>query len=155
MKYILLSIAAALMSISFVINCVAQFSNIQVKHSTEDSVKITLTTGNKVVPAILYNTLPAKDLMAKLPVTVTLNRGPIDYCGGIDPINYKGADVQTGYHNGDLAYWPPGQDFVIFIEKEEISSKVSDLVIIGKITSDISEVRELGSTINVAIALDR
>jgi hypothetical protein len=90
-----------------------------------------------------------------IPVTVFLNRGPIDYCGGIDPLNYGGDDVQTGYHNGDLAYWIPGQDFVIFTEKEETSSKVSDLVIIGQISTDIREVRDLGSTIKVTIAMDR
>ena len=155
MKYILLFIAAALMSMSFVINCVAQSSNTQAKHSTGGSVKITLTIGNKVVPAILHNTPPAKDLMAKLPVTVSLNRGPVDYCGGIAPIAYSEDDMQAGYRSGDLAYWIPGQDFVIFTENKKAASGSPDLVILGEISSDIKEIRELGSTINVAIALDR
>lgn len=147
--------AVALMSVSFAISSVAQSSNTSPKNSPEGSTKITLTIGNKVIPAILYNNPPAKDLMARLPVTVSLNRGPVDYCGGIAPIKYGKDDLQTGYHNGDLAYWIPGQDFVIFTEKEETSSKVSDLVIIGQISIDIREVRDLGSTIKVTIALDR
>lgn len=120
-----------------------------------DGAPITLTIGDKVIPAILYDTLPARDLMAKLPVTVSLNRGPIDYCGGIDPIDYGKEDVQAGYRNGDLAYWVPGQDFVIFTAKEETSSGVSDLVIIGRVRCDIEEIQGLDSTIEVTIALDR
>ena len=154
MKSLLSFAMPALMSFTFAICCTAQVLGAAQKGSSEDSTKIALTIGNKIIPAILYNNSPAKDFMARLPVTVFLNRGPIDYCGGIDPLNYGEDNVQTGYHNGDLAYWIPGQDFVIFIEKEETSSKVSDLVIIGKITSDIREVRSLGSTIKVNITLD-
>ena len=123
--------------------------------SSKKNVMITLTIGDKQIPAILYDNAPAGDLMAKLPVTVTLNRGPIDYCGGIAPIKYGESDVQSGYHNGELAYWPPGQDFVIFTDKEETSSGVSDLVIIGRITADIKEIRSLGSSITVTISLNK
>ena len=143
------------MSISFAISCVAQSLNTSPQHSTKDSVKITLTIGNKVVPAILHNTTPARDLVAKLPVTVSLNRGPVDYCGGIAPIHYEKNDVQAGYRSGDLAYWIPGQDFVIFTETKEGSSGTPDLVILGHISTDIQAVRDLGSTIEVVIALDR
>jgi hypothetical protein len=155
MKYLFSFAVVSLMSFTFVVCSQAQASDISPKHSTKDSVRITLTIGNKVIPAILYNNPPAKNLMARLPVTVFLNRGPIEYCGGIDIINYGKDDVQTGYHNGNLAYWIPGQDFVIFTEKEETSSKVSDLVIIGQISTDIREVRDLGSTIKVTIAMGR
>ena len=155
MKQLFAFVVTVFTALIFAFSCLAQTSNTTAKHPTKDSVRITLTIGNNIIPAILYNNSPAKDFIAKLPVTVTLNRGPIDYCGGIDPINYGENDVQTGHHNGDLAYWIPGQDFVIFIEKEETSSKVSDLVIIGKITSDIREVRGLDNTIKVTIALDR
>lgn len=123
--------------------------------ATEDRVMITLTIGDRTIPAILYDNGPARDLTSKLPMTVTLNRGPIDYCGGIDPINYKESDVQSGYHNGDLAYWPPGHDFVIFTDKEETSSGVGNLVIIGKVEADIKEIRGLGDAITVTISLNK
>ena len=153
MKYASFFVTVALMSMTFVVNCVAQSSNTQAKHSTEDSVKITLTIGNKVVPAILYNTPPAKDLVDKMPVTVSLNRGPVDYCGGIAPVAYTENDMQAGYRAGDLAYWIPGQDFVIFTENKNDASGSPDLVILGEVSTDIKEIRELGSTIDVAIAL--
>jgi hypothetical protein len=124
---------------------------------SENDTRVTLTVGNKVVPAVLYNNTTAKALEARLPVTVSLNRGPVDYCGGIDPLDYGEDDVQTGYRSGDLAYWIPGQDFVIFSEKDDTSSGAGapDLVVIGQIRSDIEEIKDLGSTIKVTIALDR
>lgn len=147
MKRLMLFTAVALISISFALNCAAQ--------STEDTVKIPLTIWEKIVPAILYNTPPAKNLVAKLPMTVSLNRGPVDYCGGNEPIAYAEKDLQAGYHSGDLAYWIPGRDFVIFTENKKDASGSPDLVILGKVGSDIKEIRNLGSTINVTIDLDR
>ena len=155
MRNLFYLVAIALASLTFVVCSPVQASDVGSKRSAEDSTKVTLTIGNKVIPAILYNNPPTKDLMARLPVTVSLNRGPVDFCGSISPINYGKDDVQAGYRSGDLAYWIPGQDFVIFTETEEISSGVPDLVIIGQISSDIKDVRNLGSTIEVTIALDR
>jgi hypothetical protein len=135
--------------------CQAQTRDAASQGSAGNRTPITLTIGSKVVPAILYNTAPAKDLVATLPVTVSLNCGPVDYCGGIAPIHYEKNDIQAGYRSGDLAYWIPGQDFVIFTETKEDSSGAPDLVIIGQISTDIQAGRDLGSTIMVTIALDR
>jgi hypothetical protein len=155
MKYLLSFILPALMSLAFVFSCTAQTSDAAPACSSEDGTRITLTIGDKMVPAILFNTKPAKDLMARLPVTVSLNRGPVDYCGDIAPIDYGKDDVQAGYHSGDLAYWIPSQDFVIFTENKNSSSGAPDLFIIGRVCSDIKEIQDLGSTIRVTIALDR
>lgn len=153
MKHFSIFLTAALVSMSFIINCLAQSPDTQSNHSTEESVNITLTIGKKIIPAILYNTSPAKDLIKRLPVTVSLNRGPVDYCGGIAPIAYSEDDAQTGYRAGDLAYWIPGKDFVIFIENKAEEGGTPDLVIIGQLRSDINEIRAQGSSINVTIAL--
>jgi hypothetical protein len=155
MKPLLSLSAVMLMLLSFAVCSTVQASNTGSKTSHENGTKITLTIGNIVIPAILHNTTPARDLVATLPVTVSLNRGPVDYCGGIAPIHYEKNDVQAGYRSGDLAYWIPGQDFVIFTETKEASSGGPDLVILGQISTDIQAVRDLGSTIQVTIALDR
>ena len=155
MKQLLSFSAVTLMLLSFAICSIVQASNAGSKPSHENGPKITLTIGSIVLPAILHNTTLAKDLVATLPVTVSLNRGPVDYCGGIAPIHYEKKDVQAGYRSGDLAYWIPGQDFVIFTETKAASSEAPDLVIIGQISTDILAVRDLGSTIEVTIALDR
>lgn len=150
MRRVLSFPVVVLMLLAFPADCRAQGQDA----GAREGVKITLTIGVKIIPAVLYNTAPAKELLARLPVTVSLNRGPVDYCGGIDPIKHTEDDVQTGYHNGDLAYWVPGQDLVIFTKGEESSRNVSGLVVLGRISSDIEEIRELGSAIKVTIDLD-
>lgn len=155
MKSLLSFSAVMLMLLSFAGCSTVHASNAGSKTSNENGTKITLTIGNTVIPAILHNTAPARDLAAMLPVTVSLNRGPVDYCGGIAPMHYEKKDVQAGYRSGDLAYWIPGRDFVIFTETKEASSGNPDLVILGQISTDIQAVRDLGSTIKVTIDLDR
>jgi hypothetical protein len=155
MKYLFSFAMLTLIALQFGIGIPAQALNAASKHATDGSTPITLTIENKVFPALLYNTAPAKELMARLPVTVSLNRGPVDYCGGIAPIDYGADDVQTGYRRGDLAYWIPGQDFVIFTENKENASGAPDLVVLGQINADIKGIQGLGSTIEVTIALDR
>lgn len=151
----ILSLFVAVLLLGFAVCCQAQTADVASQSSAGNGTKITLTIGNTVIPAILHNTDPARDLVAMLPVTVSLNRGPVDYCGGIAPIHYEEDDVQAGYRSGDLAYWIPGRDFVIFTETKEASSGNPDLVIIGQISTDIQAVKALGSTIKVTIDLDR
>lgn len=115
---------------------------------------ITLTVGETVLEAYLNDNCTARDLISRLPVTVTLNRGSHDYCGGISPaLEYDEEDVQYGWHDGDLAFWTAGDDFVIFHSDEANSSSTGNLVIIGAVTSNIETVRSLGQNINVTIAL--
>jgi hypothetical protein len=149
MKYILSIQLVVLLVLTFALSGQAQTSDA----GPNGGAKITLTVGDQVIPAILYNSAAAKDLMAKLPVTVSLNRGPVDYCGGIDPIKYGEGDAQTGYRSGDLAYWIPGQDFVIFTETKEAASNSADFVIVGQVRTDIEKIKNLGGTIKVTIAL--
>ena len=155
MKYLLPFAMFALMSLASIVCSQAQAPDALSQHSPEGSTKITLTIENKVVPAILYGNATANALKARLPVTVSLNRGAVDYCGGIDSLNYGEDDVQAGYRSGDLAYWIPGQDFVIFTENKENASGTQDLVVLGQVKADIKGIRDLGNTIKVTIALDR
>lgn len=115
---------------------------------------VTLTIGETVLEGYLNDNRTARDLISRLPVTVTLNRGAHDYCGGIYPaLTYDEADVQYGWNDGELAFWTAGDDFVIFHSNEENSASTGDLVIIGAVTNDIETVRSLGHNINVTIAL--
>lgn len=116
---------------------------------------ITLTVGNVVLKGYLKDNKTAKDLITRLPVTVHLNRGAHDYCGGISPtLAYDESDVRYGWKNGDLAFWTAGNDFVIFHSEEENSSSIGDIVNIGYLTTDLEIVRNLGQNITVTIALD-
>jgi len=155
MKYGLSYVAIALLFLFVAVRSPAKAADSGSKPSAGGSTKVTLTIGNKVVPAVLYNSTAAKNLMSRLPITVSLNKGSRDYCGGIDPLNYEKNEVQTGYRNGDLAYWIPGQDFVIFTEGEETSFEVPDVIILGHINVGVEGLKGLGHTVKVSIALDR
>lgn len=115
---------------------------------------ITLTIGDKVLDAYLNETEAAKDLISRLPLTVHLSNSGHDYCGDINPpLSYNENEIQNGWKDGDLAFWTTGNDFVIFHDDEETSASTGNLVVIGHVTSDINEIRNLKENIDVTIAL--
>jgi len=127
-------------------------------HSTENSALITLTVGDAVIPAILYDNPTARDLLSKLPHKVRLSRfSGGNYCGGIRMnLFFNAPDAQKGYWNGELAYWILGDGFVIFFKNEENSlglGEEPDLIMLGKITnaSDIKMIEGLECSIEVTI----
>lgn len=119
----------------------------------EDTTPITLTIGDTVLSGYLNNSTPAQSLIAQLPMTVTLNDSGNDFCGDSLDIEYTDSDVQSGYENGDLAFWPPASNFVIFVDDEENSANTGDLVMLGKITEPQEALDALEGRIDVTIAL--
>jgi hypothetical protein len=120
----------------------------------EKRTNITLTIGDTVLTGYLNDSTTAKNLISRLPVTVKLSDSGHDYCGDINPVlTYDKKDVQYGWHDGELAFWTAGNDFVIFHDDEEKSSDTGDLVIMGAVTSDIKEVRALPRSFEVTVAL--
>lgn len=123
-------------------------------NDTEERTAVTLTVGETVLEGYLNSNRTARDLISRLPVTLNLNRGSHDYCGGISPaLVYDDGDVQNGWNNGDIAFWTAGNDFVIFHSDEEHSSSTGNIVNIGAVTSDINTVRSFGDNINVTVSL--
>ena len=94
---------------------------------------VSLSIEGKDYEGVIYDNKAAAELLARLPLTLTLNRGGRDFCGDMDPLGYDEKQVQNGYRNGMLAYWTPGQDFVIFLEKEESGASVNGVVPLGEI----------------------
>lgn len=122
--------------------------------ASQERTEITLTIGNRRLNAWLNDSTASKDLISHLPVTVTLANSDNDYCGSISPaLSYEQSEVQFGYHNGDLAFWTAGNDFVIFVDDEESSANTGSLVILGQITDDYSFLIGRGGTVDVTIAL--
>lgn len=119
----------------------------------ENTTPITLTIGDTVLSGYLNNSAPAQSLIAQLPLTVTLNDSGNDFCGDSLDIEYSDSDVQSGYENGDLAFWPPASNFVIFVDDEENSASTGDLVMLGKITEPQETLDALEGRIDVTIAL--
>ena len=125
----------------------------ETKADLEDTTPITLTIGDTVLSGYLNNSTPAQSLIAQLPLTVTLNDSGNDFCGDSLDIEYSDSDVQSGYKNGDLAFWPPASNFVIFVDDEENSANTGDLVMLGRITEPQEALDALEGRIDVTIAL--
>lgn len=121
--------------------------------NSENTTPITLTIGDTVLSGCLNNSAPAQSLISQLPLTVTLNDSDNDFCGGSLDLEYSDSDVQNGYKNGDLAFWPPAGNFVIFVDDEENSANTGNLVILGRITVSQEALDALKGRIDVTIAL--
>lgn len=112
---------------------------------------IRLTVNGRELKARLYDTAPARSLRQQLPKTVELNDSDNDFCGDTLDIEYQKGDVQSGYKNGDLAYWPPAKNFVIFVHDEEKSASTDNLVILGHIDEPQSVLDSLHGKLTVKI----
>ncbi len=121
--------------------------------SMKETSPITLTIGDIVLHGYLNDSIPAQSLISQLPLTVTLNDSDNDFCGGSLDIEYTESDVQSGYKNGDLVFWTPANNFVIFVDGEENSADTGNLVILGKITEPQEVLEALEGTIDVTIVL--
>lgn len=119
----------------------------------ETGIPVTLTVGDIVLDAYLYDTASGRSLALQLPLTVTLNDSDNDFCGGNLDIEYSADDEVYGYRNGDLCLWTPADNFVIFVHSEETSASTGNLVRLGHITSPAEDISRLSGRIDVAIAL--
>ena len=128
-------------------------SNEQTQEDGYEQIPITLTIGDTVLEAYLNDSAPAKSLIAQLPLTVTLNESTNDFCGGSLDIDYSESDVTAGYRNGDIVFWPPASNFVIFVRGEEDSMGSDNLVKLGHITSPEEMLDTLSGQIEVTVAL--
>lgn len=122
-------------------------------NDTAGSTPVTLTIGDTVLEAYLNDSVPAQSLISQLPLTVTLNDSDNDFCGDSLDIEYSESDVTSGYQNGDLVFWTPASNFVIFVSGEENSANTGDLVKLGHITSPQEMLDALEGQIDVTIAL--
>lgn len=121
--------------------------------SVPEETPITLTIGDTVLDAVLNDSVPAQSLISQLPMTVSLNDSDNDFCGDSLDIEYTESDVTSGYENGDLAFWTPANNFVIFVSGEEMSGNTGNLVKLGTITSSQEMLDTLEGQIDVTIAL--
>ena len=114
--------------------------------------EIALTVGDTVIPAVLNDCRSAKELIARLPCTVSLHGYDHDYCGVMsEPLSYDAKDLRHGWSNGDIAFAADGSYFAILYKDEEISRQFGNLVTLGKIKGPPSVMNALNRQIDVRI----
>jgi hypothetical protein len=113
----------------------------------EDFMKISIIINNSVrLTAVLNDTPPSKDLIAKLPLTLQMSRHQSrEYYASL-PLS-KNAATQNGYVVGDISYWTAGDCLVFYYARGYTGS----LITMGRISSDLSVFNGFDSTITVRI----
>ena len=115
---------------------------------------ITLTVGDRTIPAVLNDSLAARELISRLPFTVGLHRYEHDYCGVMDaPLPFDKGDLKNGWKNGEIAFAADGSYFAILYKDEEISSQFGNLVTLGALSQDPLVMEALPSQISLKIDL--
>lgn len=121
------------------------------------TTQISITSGETTVYAELDHTEIAQEFAATLPQTLSMQRvgGGREFYGGMaGTLNYDEADAQTTFENGDLAYWFSGNGFCILYNNEVDEPEIeSGIIVLGRVTSDLSVFYEMGDYIEVTINL--
>lgn len=116
---------------------------------------ITIKAGNTVITATLDDSQTAQDFVTSLPLTMSMKRwGDREYYGKVrEPLSAQGKK-QNGFANGDVAYWPRGESFAIFFNNK-VNPDISDLIVFGKINSDLGVFDSMGESIEMRIDIAR
>ncbi len=123
--------------------------------SKETWTKITLSAGNRTIPAVLNPSRASQDLLSRLPFTVSLQRYEHDYCGMMSsPLSYNKEDLKSGWKNGEIAFAADGDYFAILYKDEDISQQFDNLVTLGELHEDPSVMDTLPPAITLTITRD-
>ncbi len=119
----------------------------------ENGTKINMHFGDTVIPGVLNNSETAKALIAKLPMTQTVNRYSHDFCGVTEKLPYNENEEHYGWLNGDIDYATDAPYFTILFEDEDVSEQYGNQVNIGVITCPLEQIANLSGSFDVRIEL--
>lgn len=122
---------------------------------TANATAITIKAGNAVIAATLDDSPTAQDFVKSLPLTISMKRwGDREYYGKVrEPLSDRGRK-QNGFANGDVAYWPRGGSFAIFFNNK-VNPDISDLIVFGKISTDLKVFDAMDESLDMRIDLAR
>ncbi len=112
---------------------------------------VTVDINGEASEAVIDDTEAWRNFLAMLPLSVTLADSENDFCGPMPVLQYPADAVQHGYRNGELHYWVPGQDFVIFVKDEETSAGTGGLMKLGKLNRAQVWLQKLSGTLQVTV----
>jgi hypothetical protein len=101
-------------------------------NTQEDPMNIQITIGDQKFEATLTDTAAARDLLAQLPVTVDMiDHGAVEKTGPLPaPLSLKGQPEGADPDIGDLGYYAPGNDLVLYYGDQ---SYFPGIVILGRL----------------------
>ena len=121
-------------------------------NNQEDSVRIKITIGGQVFHATLSDSPAAHDLIAQLPVTIEMaDHGAVEKTGALtSPLSLEGQPDGADPDVGDLGYYAPGNDLVLYYGDQ---SYYPGIVILGRLEGDAAS-RIAGLTGSVTATIE-
>jgi hypothetical protein len=121
--------------------------------SAQEGQRIRMRMGDQTVTATLNNSEAARDLVAMLPLSIHmrdhLRREKTGRIPG--PLSERTEGSRT-YESGDLGYWRPGGDFVIFYRHDGLTIPSPGIVLLGKVDSG-ADIFDVPGTVDVTVEL--
>jgi hypothetical protein len=137
--------------ITGIILCAA--SGLGASASAEDAQRIRIRMGDQVVTATLNNSEAAQDLIAMLPLSIRMRdhlrrekTGPLPR-----PLSER-TEGRANYQSGDLGYWRPGGNFVIFYRQDGLTIPSPGIVLLGRVNSG-AEIFDVPGPVEVTVEL--
>jgi len=117
---------------------------------------ILITVRDRTLEGELNDSKAAGELAASLPHTVRMSRWGEEYYGALPLEIAEDASARELMEVGEIAYWPPGKALCFFFgptpaSTDERPRAASPVVPLGRITSGVDSLGELGSSIEVKI----
>ena len=117
------------------------------------AVRLELAIGNSVATATLADSTAARDFASMLPLTVSMH----DLFGREKPgelprpLELEGTTREYDYEVGEIAYWSPDRDLVIFYADDGQKIPAPGLVRLGIITSGLDVIGSAGDDFELTI----
>jgi hypothetical protein len=121
-------------------------------NSRKDSMRVKITIGGQVFHATLSDSPAARDLIAQLPVTIEMaDHGAVEKTGALtSPLSLEGQPDGADPDVGDLGYYAPGNDLVLYYGDQ---SYYRGIVILGRLEGDAAS-RIAGLTGSVTATIE-
>lgn len=106
--------------------------------TTENTMQIQITIGEQRFGAQLTDTAATRDLAAQLPVTIDMvDHGRVEKTGPLpSPLSVAGQPDGADPDVGDLGYYAPGNDLVLYYGDQ---SYFPGIVILGRLDGDAAQ----------------
>jgi hypothetical protein len=121
--------------------------------SGAEAQRIRIRMGDQTATATLNSSAAARDLIAMLPLSIRMRdhlrrekTGPIP-----GPLSERTEGIPN-YQSGDLGYWRPGGNFVIFYRHDGLTIPSPGIVILGQVDSG-AEIFDVPGPVEVTVEL--
>jgi hypothetical protein len=119
----------------------------------EDPLRIQIAVGDQRVEAELDDSVASRDLLAQLPVTIEMrDHGQVEKTGRLpSPLSLDGQPAGADPRPGDLGYYAPGHDLVLYHDDQ---SYYDGIVVLGRMAGDAAErIASIDGTVTVVVSV--